>query len=308
MKARILAVACFCLIWGAAYADTGLTYTSIPDVPGSTGGNRANGINPRGDIVGHYNGATGLRHGYLFTKGSAAPTPIDFSSAPFNTAGGTSARGINARGDIVGDYIDSSGVDHGYLLSNGVFSSIDATSLGAVDTVAFGLNAVGEIVGQYFDASSMSHGFLLSKGVFQTIDFPLGSGFAQTKVAGIADDDTIVGGYFDASENVHGFQRSAAGVFTSITDSATSDTISRAINAEGDIAGSTANAADLTGERVVGSHGFLLSASDLIDFIAIDFPATGVKGTQVRGINPRGDIIGAYVDSSGADHGFMATH
>lgn len=307
MKARIFAIVCICLIWSVAHADATLTYTSIPDVPGSTGGNRANSINPRGDIVGHYNDATS-RHGYLFTKGSAAPTPIDFSFAPFNTAGGTSARGINARGDIVGDYIDNSGVDHGYLLSNGAFTSIEATSLGAIDTVAFGLNAAGDIVGEYFDSSFMAHGFFLSKGVFQRIDFPLGAGFAQTKVAGIADDGTMVGAYFDASGFAHGFQRSASGVFTSITNTGASETIARGINAQGDIAGSTANTPDLTGEKVVGSHGFLLSASDLTDFIAIDFPAAGVKGTQVRGINPRGDIVGAYVDSNGADHGFIASH
>jgi uncharacterized membrane protein len=118
---------------------------------------------------------------------------------------------------------------------------------------------------------------------------------------------TMVGTYVDASGFAHGFERSSAGTFTSITDSAASDTVSRAINAEGDIVGSYANAADLTGEKVVGSHGFLLSAGDLIDFIAIDFPATGVQGTQVRSINPRGDMVGAYVDSSGADHGFIAT-
>jgi hypothetical protein len=287
-------------------AQNALTYTAIPDVPGSTGGNRANGINPRGDIVGHYNDSTG-RHGYLFAKGSAGPTPIDFSTAPFNSSGGTSARGINARGDIVGDYIDGSNVDHGYLLSNGVFTSVDATSLGAVATVARGLNNAGKIVGDYTDSAGKLHGFFLSMGVFQTIDFPLSPGFAQTRVAGIADDDIMVGTYLDASEFAHGFRRSSAGVFTSITDSAASDTVGRGINAEGDIVGSHANAADLTGEKIVGSNGFLLRAGDLIDFIAIDFPATGVKGTQARGVNPRGDVVGAYVDSSGADHGFIAT-
>lgn len=305
MRLKLVCVFSALLLALPCVAQSTLNYTAIPDVPGSTGGNRANGINPRGDIVGHYNDSTGGgRRGYLFAKGSAVPTPINFSTAPFNTAGGTSARGINARGDIVGDYIDSSGVDHGYLLSNGVFTSVDATSLGAVDTVAYGLNNVEEIVGAYADSAGNLHGFFLSKGVFQTIDFPSAS---QTRVGGIGDDDTMVGVYLDASGFSHGFQRSSAGVFTSITNSVASDTVARVINAEGDIVGSYANTADLTGEKVVGSHGFLLSSGDLIDFIAIDFPATGVQGTQARSINPRGDIVGAYVDSSGADHGFIAT-
>jgi uncharacterized membrane protein len=283
-----------------------LNYTQIPDVPGGTSGNRANGINARGDIVGHYNDSSGGRHGYLFAKGSAGPTPIDFSTAPFNSSGGTSARGINARGDIVGDYIDNLGADHGYLLSNGVFTSIDATSLGATNTVARGINNIGEIVGEYQDSGGNRHGFFLSKGAFQTIAFPLSSA-SFARVGGIADDDTMVGAYADASGFIHGFERSSAGVFTSITNSSASNTVARGINAEGDIVGSYTNVFDLNGEKVVGSTGFLLSAGDLIDFLTIAYPAAGVQGTQARGINPRGDIVGAYVDASGADHGFIAS-
>ena len=58
------------------------TYTQIPDLCCS--GNRANGINSNGDIVGHYFDAGGLRHGYFFGSGSAAPVPIDFSTARFD--------------------------------------------------------------------------------------------------------------------------------------------------------------------------------------------------------------------------------
>ncbi|HKS95793.1 MAG TPA: hypothetical protein VJV74_06610 [Terriglobia bacterium] len=283
-----------------------LTYTQIPDLCCS--GNRANGINSRGDIVGHYFEPSGLRHGYLFESGSAAPAPIDFSTAPFDTPGGTSARGINAQGNIVGDYIDGVGVDHGYLFSNGVFTSIDATSLGAVDTVAHGLNDIGEIVGDYIDSGGKFHAFLLSNGVFQTIDFPLSaSTFAQSSGRGIANNGTIVGRYFDASGFQHGFERSPAGVFTSITDSAAAFTFSVGINAERDVVGSYTDVVDRGGEKVVGSHGFLLSAGDLTDFIPVDFPATGVMGTQARGINPSGTIVGAFVDSAGAYHGFVAT-
>lgn len=279
------------------------TYVQIPDVCCS--GNRANAINPRGDIVGHYNDGTGLRHGYLFTSGSAAPSPIDFSTAPFDTTGGTSARGINARGDIVGDYIDAAGVDHGYLLSNGVFTSIDATSLGAIDTVARGVNNIGEIVGDYADSGGNLHGFFMSKGVFQTIDFPVSSSsFAPTRVAGITDDDTMVGEYLDAKGFSHGFERSQAGVFTSITDSAGSYTVAAGIDAEGDIVGGYSDFQN--SEKVVGSQGYLLNARNLTNFIPIAFPAPGVQGTQARGINPRGRIVGAFVDSAGAYHGFVA--
>jgi hypothetical protein len=308
MRISLLSFLSFVLLSFPCFAQntvnsSSLTFTAIPDVSGSCGGNRANGINPRGDIIGHYNDCTpGTPHAYLFKKGSASPTPIDFSAAPFNSSGGTTARGISARGDIVGHYIDNLGAEHGYLLSNGVFSSVDATSLGAVQTDARGLNNAGEIVGGYLDTAGVLHGFFLSKGAYQTIDFP---GSLGSEVSGLSDDETMVGAYFD-NTGVHGFVRSPAGVFTPI-NGPTEFTLARGINAQGDIVGSYANSSDLTGEKVVGSHGFLLNAGDLTDFIAIDFQATGVQGTQARGVNPRGDIVGAWVDSSGVDHGFLAT-
>ena len=47
-------------------------------------------------------------------------------------------------------------------------------------------------------------------------------------------------------------------------------------------------------------HGFLLSRGV---FTTIDFP--GATVTQARGINPGGDIVGWYIDSSGKTHGFL---
>jgi uncharacterized membrane protein len=291
------------VLWAVPSRAQNLTYTQIPDLCCS--GNRANGINSNGDIVGHYFDNGGLRHGYFFGAGSAAPVPIDFSTAPFDTSRGTSARGINARGDIVGDYIDSAGVDHGYIITNRVFTSIDATALGAVNTVVHGLNDNGDIVGDYTDIAGKSHAFLCSKGVFQTVDFPLSSGFAQSSGRGIADNDTVVGEYADSNGLLHGFVRSPFGAFTSINDSAGLYTAARGINAEGNIVGSISNSK--SSEQVLGSQGFLLGAGVFTNFVPIAFPASGVQGTQARGINPRGTITGAFVDSAGAYHGFIAT-
>ena len=148
LKYCFFSAALLVLVVVPSVAQIGLTYTQIPDLCCS--GNRANGISPNGDIVGHYFDAAGVRHGYFFASGSAAPVPIDFSTAPFDTSGGTSARGINARGEIVGDYIDNVGIDHGYTLSNAVFTSIDATSLGGISTVAHGVNNNGDVVGWGF--------------------------------------------------------------------------------------------------------------------------------------------------------------
>jgi len=284
-------------------AAQNFTYTRIPDLCCS--GNRANGINSNGDIVGHYFDAGGLRHGYFFQAGSAAPVPIDFSTAPFDLTGGTSARGVNARGDIVGDYIDSAGIDHGYILANGAFTSVDATVLGAVNTVVHGLNDSGDLVGDYTDTAGKLHAFLRSNAGFQTIDFPLSPGFAQSSGRGVANNDVVVGEYADAGGLLHGFVRSQFGVFTSITDSAGLYTAARGINAEGNIVGSVSNSKST--EQVVGSQGFLLGGGMFTNFVPVAFPAAGVQGTQARGINPRGTVAGSFVDSTGAFHGFIAT-
>ena len=85
-------------------------FTTI-DFPGATQTD-AHGINPRGDIVGRYDSADGVTHGYLLSRGKF--TSIDFPGANF-----TVAFGITPRGNIVGRYFSADGVGHGYLLSRG---------------------------------------------------------------------------------------------------------------------------------------------------------------------------------------------
>ena len=75
-------------------------YTTI-DAPGSVQGTFANGINAAGQIVGSYNDASGIPHGFLRTTGPifTAYTPINDPFAIF-----TVAEGINASGQVVGYY------------------------------------------------------------------------------------------------------------------------------------------------------------------------------------------------------------
>src|SRR5229473_88747 len=86
-------------------------FTTI-DFPGATF-NSAQGINPRGDIMGGYV-TPGRVHGYLLQGGKFAS--IDFPGANFSFS-----RGINSEGDIVGQYV--AGLHHGYLLSRGSFTT-----------------------------------------------------------------------------------------------------------------------------------------------------------------------------------------
>ena len=83
------------------------TFTTI-DFPGASS-TIAVGVNPRGEIVGAYDDADGVRHGFLLSGDQF--TSFDFPGASF-----TVAFGINSRGDIVGWYM-TAGVSHGFLLS-----------------------------------------------------------------------------------------------------------------------------------------------------------------------------------------------
>jgi uncharacterized membrane protein len=85
------------------YIDDGIFTPFL--IPGSTS-TAAWDVNPRGDIVGVFQNASGT-HGFLMS--ASGYTTIDFAGA---TA--TRAFGINARGDIVGTYVQG-GVTHGFL-------------------------------------------------------------------------------------------------------------------------------------------------------------------------------------------------
>jgi probable HAF family extracellular repeat protein len=119
------------------------------DVPRSTF-TTAHGINASGQIVGRYDDAGGMRHGFLLSKGSYTTLDVPGSTL-------TAAFGINNPGEIVGSYIDEDGIRHGFLLSDDGYTTLDPP--GSTDPFAYGINASGEIVGTYTDASGTNHGF-----------------------------------------------------------------------------------------------------------------------------------------------------
>ena len=225
-------------------------YTTI-DFPGSSATN-ADGINPRGDIVGHAF-VNGRRHGYLRNR-SGQFTQIDFPGAK-----ATLALGISPRGDIVGMYClttppPCSGLGNrtarGFLLSNGLFTTIQVP--GALETHAFKINGRGQIVGSYVGVEGRSHLFLLSEGEFTTIDFP--GAFENPSgggTAGINAQGDIVSWYCEAAPcnpaDIHGFLLSD-GEFTRIDVPGHLDTGATGINSRGDIVGSY----DLDATHIIG--------------------------------------------------------
>jgi uncharacterized membrane protein len=211
----------------------------IIDFPGSTATN-ADGINPRGDIVGHAV-VSGKRHGYLRKKNGQF-TQIDVPGASVSLA-----IGINPRGDIVGFYcsttppacsaVPGNRTARGFLLHKGKFTTIQFP--GALETRAFKINRRDQIVGGYLDANAKSHLFLLSEGKFMTIDFP-GAFETIGGQAGINPQGDIVSIYCDAAPckdaNFHGFVLSD-GEFTRIDVPGHIGTGATGINSRGDIVG-----------------------------------------------------------------------
>ena len=256
-------------------------FTTI-DVPGSTF-TFVTGINPRGDIVGSYQDATG-RHGFMLSHGTF--TTIDVPGSTFSIA-----YGINAQNDIVGIY-GASGHTYGFLLSNGAFSTIDVP--GSFETDARGINPKGDIVGPFNYNGGISTGYLLSNGILTTIVDPA-PGTVFTVPQKINPRGDIVGAYSTFFYPNHGFLLSK-GSFTTIDAPGAGffGTWPTGINPKGDIVGYQ----DYTGADFV-YHGFLLSKGS---FTSIDVP--GAIRTQAFDINPSGDIVGTYTDSA-SFHGFL---
>ena len=265
------------------------------DVPGATL-TRPNDVNNSGVIVGRFDNQNGT-HGFVYQNGS-------FTQIDFPTAGSTAAIGINDSGDVVGRFT-TAGVDHGFLLSHGAFTQIDFP--GSIATQCHGINSNGDIVGRYMSVEKSGngkglaheHGFLLSGDRFSSVDFP---DSVTTDAWKITDTGDIVG---DWSSNgnffVHGYTLHNS-QFTSFDFPDARLTASREINASGQMVGIYQSKLFNGGTSNPGrEHGFAVINGSYSGF---DFPGSGL--TAGLAINDSGLIVGAYIDSSGAEHGYTA--
>ncbi len=257
-------------------------------------------INPAGEIVGRYISAIdNNEHGFL-RNDLGEFTTIDYPAAVF-----TVAAGISPRGDIVGWYrlpTDQLDERHGFLLRDGQFSTIDPH--GARSTNPLGINSRGDVVGRFCTVGTcMSdtgdvHGFLLTGGVFATVDFPSA---IRTNAWKINSRGQIVGGYTGADNQNHFFVADR-GNFTRVDLPPTVTTISignGGMNSRGDIASFYCNTAPCT---INNAHGLLLSNDE---FSSFDVP--GAAATGIFGISPDGNMVGAYFDTGGSEHGFLVS-
>jgi uncharacterized membrane protein len=254
----------------------------------------ASGINARGDIVGRYDDANGVVHGFLLRKGNF--TAIDVPGSSF-----TSARAINARGDIAGRMEDGGGVDHAFLLHDGQFTQVDFP--GAVSTVGRGINNAGDLTGNYIDSNGGEIGFVLQDGKFRSV---LADPCSSDVWSAMDNGRVLVGdNCADSDGALYGFLQNREGKFLTISFPSGGSfpcTGPRWINEKGEIIGLYAvanNSDECYGAEVL--HGFLLRHEK---YIAFDIP--GAVSSYPLAINDDSVIVGAYTDKNGVTHGFKA--
>lgn len=248
----------------------------------------ADGVNPDGDIVGHYRDTLGKEHGFLLSGGQF--TSIDFPGKIY-----TDARGINPGGDIVGTFMDAPGGPsnwHGYLLSKttGAFTEIHVP--GYLGSIAQRITPSGDIYGCTHDYDFMSNmrGFVRSAdGSYTVLDVPSTMHNGATPSGRV-----IVGLYNDMATGLRHGYFVVNGDFRPFDVPGSNWTEGWDMNSSGAAVG---DFRDSTGRF----HGFVEWGGV---FTTIDFPQA--IATTAAGINPAGKIVGQYTDSGGRTHGFLA--
>lgn len=282
----------------------GDTFIEVND-PKGVKGTRAWSIDAQGDLIGSYDDADMVRHGFFWRDGKF--TTIDDPNAGHGKPGqlpeGTTLYDINASGVIAGRYINSDHADRSFILRAGKFTPLNDPDAGrgrGRGTQADGINDEGDVVGDYGDPDFNVHGFVLHDGTYTTINAPHvehGRGVG-THAMGINNSGDIVLHTQPLKQIFKGYLLSD-GRFTRLSDPHGSlGTFLNGINAAGVIVGGW-----LDGNNV--SHGMMYCEGA---FSTHDEPNAGNasgQGTNLTKINVRGDVAGWFTDSHNQDHGFL---
>jgi uncharacterized membrane protein len=284
-------------------------------------------INNAGTIAGYYYDSGFNVHGFVRASNGTITT-FDPPGSNF-----TEVLNINSSGQIVGQYRGDAVGFHGFMRdTNGTITSFDSPA-GGGQILPYRILKDGTIIGF---AYANGEGFIRSpSGTFTTIDIS-----GQTVPSGANNSGWIVGYY---GSNPNAFLRTPDGTVTTITVSgSTGGTVAQSINDAGIVAGcydfeaigGRPNArpfvrypdgtittfqvpGDSINQQVVGinragaivgnaadlGYGFLRSKYGTVS--TIKYP--GAAGTFVYGINNSGTIVGDYVTSNSAQHGFLRT-
>jgi probable HAF family extracellular repeat protein len=258
-------------------------------------------INDLGQVVGSFNDAQGLNHGFVRYADGRLKT-IDAPGAGAGPGQGTVAYGINIEGEVVGEYNDSNNVYHGFLREPGghlvTFDAPGAANGQLQGTHASDINARGTILGIVVDRNNVFHGYLRPRaGAFTLFNVTNAGSIVDTFPAsslGLNELGVSTGVYFSVNGEQHGYVRQKEGTITSFDPPGSTETVPESINLEGAITGTFVD--------VNGGHGFIRRANGAI--ISLDVPGA-FHYTNAVEMTPFGVITGIWGDSNGIYHGFV---
>jgi uncharacterized membrane protein len=237
------------------------------------------------------------------TIASSESVQFNFSSIDLPGATRTTALGIDPKGDIVGDDTIA-GVGHSYLLSKDTLTTIDPPFGISGTSQAQGINPKGDVVGLYTDHGTIAGGDTFrtraylrdASGNFAPIDFP---GSENTFAIKISPTGQVVGCYHHQNSDffvsgggtMHGYVY-RNGSYESFP-----------------VPGTMHNGITQDGGIIVGVwfptatefHAYKVEGGV---YALLDLPSY-VVSSDARDVNPSGEIVGAWVDSSGKSHGFL---
>ena len=177
-------------------------------------------INQDGSVVGHYESADGLRHGFVARPAGAtvppvvAPaqvniTPVDAPADSEYTFKRIEVEGVDYLavtassdfGDYAGYTLSPDGKTVSFTIIDDVFTTYDFP--GSQETRFYALGNNGNAAGYYVNSEGHHRGVVLENGELRPYDFP---GSVQTEVWGISDaTGALTGNFIDAEGARRGF-------------------------------------------------------------------------------------------------------
>lgn len=231
-------------------------------------------INDSGDIAGtsFFSAVSGSESGFVIPANGMPPVQIKNTAAQY-----TLVNGINNAGTLAGYYLGADNFLHAFTYSAGTYTPVSAGAY----TYLYGVNNSGDLTGYYSNIGSTATGFLIQGGTTTTFAVP---GYPlATFPQGINDSDQVVG-YYDAVR--FGFLRQSDGSLQ------TFDFPAYDINNDGVIVGSGGGPNNTSiGMVMIGGADYTFS-----------YP--GASSTVLDGINNADEVVGTYLDPTGASHIF----
>jgi probable HAF family extracellular repeat protein len=269
---------------GFLYSAMGRLDTFIPRGSNTL---QAIGVNTNQQVVGMYQDAANVWHGFLYKKGKF--TSLDPAGSTL-----TFVWGINNAGQAVGTFQDTATPsNHGFLYSPPSFFTLNdplVTPTGF--TGAFGINSLGDVAGLF--SNGVIHGYTNIGGNFATLDPP---GSIETHALGINSSDAVAGFYYDSSSRTHGFLYKPGIGYTVIDPPGSTFAVATGLNDAGQVVGYFT---DGSGKY----HGYVYTSGT---YATLDPPGATGAFTLANAINSSGQVAGEFRDAAGATHGFLAT-